>query len=408
MQRWQRNLYVIWVAEALAIVGFSVVFPFLPYYVQELGATSLKEAEMWSGILFASHAVLMGIFAPIWGSLADRYGRKLMVERAMFGGAVLLTAMGFVRNVPQLLFLRALQGCITGTVAAATTLVASGTPRERAGYALGLLQMAMYGGASVGPLLGGLLADAFGYRAAFWVTGALLLVAGLLVLFLVEEQFDPPAKESRTGSGGLWQGLVLVVRSRALLAVFGVRVIMRLGARIVGPVLPLFIQTLLPVGARVASVSGLISSVSAIASAIAAVVLGRFGDRLGYRRVLLACAMGAALFYVPQFFVTTPTQLLVFQAGVGLAMGGTLAMVSAMLAALAPEGRQGAVYGVDASVVSAANAVGPMLGASLAAGLGLRSVFLCAAAVFGLAALGVASLVPRRGQPGHPQRDSVQ
>jgi len=408
MQRWQRNLYVIWVAEALAIVGFSVVFPFLPYYVQELGATSLKEAEMWSGILFASHAVLMGIFAPIWGSLADRYGRKLMVERAMFGGAVLLTAMGFVRNVPQLLFLRALQGCITGTVAAATTLVASGTPRERAGYALGLLQMAMYGGASVGPLLGGLLADAFGYRAAFWVTGALLLVAGLLVLFLVEEQFDPPAKESRTGSGGLWQGLVLVVRSRALLAVFGVRVIMRLGARIVGPVLPLFIQTLLPVGARVASVSGLISGVSAIASAIAAVVLGRFGDRLGYRRVLLACAMGAALFYVPQFFVTTPTQLLVFQAGVGLAMGGTLAMVSAMLAALAPEGRQGAVYGVDASVVSAANAVGPMLGASLAAGLGLRSVFLCAAAVFGLAALVVAGLVPRRGQSGHPQRDSVQ
>jgi len=199
---------------------------------------------------------------------------------------------------------------------------------------------------------------------------------------------------------------VLVVRSRALLAVFGVRVIMRLGARIVGPVLPLFIQTLLPVGARVASVSGLISGVSAIASAIAAVVLGRFGDRLGYRRVLLACAMGAALFYVPQFFVTTPTQLLVFQAGVGLAMGGTLAMVSAMLAALAPEGRQGAVYGVDASVVSAANAVGPMLGASLAAGLGLRSVFLCAAAVFGLAALVVAGLVPRRGQSGHPQRDS--
>jgi DHA1 family multidrug resistance protein-like MFS transporter len=340
--------------------------------------------------------VLMSIFAPIWGSLADRYGRKLMVERAMFGGAVLLAAMGFVRNVPQLLFLRSLQGCLTGTVAAATTLVASGTPRERAGYALGLLQMAMYSGASVGPLLGGLVADTFGYRAAFWVTGALLLVAGLLVLFLVEEQLDPPAKEKGAGSGELWRGLALVVRSRALLAVFGVRVTMRLGTRIVTPMLPLFVQTLLPVGARVASVSGLVSGVGSITGAIAAVILGRASDRLGCRRVLLVCAVGASFLYVLQFFVTTPAQLLVLQAGVGLVMVGTLATVSAMLAARSPEGRQGAVYGVDASAVSAANAIGPMLGASLAAGLGLRSVFLCAAGVFGLAALGVVGLMLRQ------------
>lgn len=398
MQVWQRNLCAIWVAEALALVGFSVVIPFLPYYVQELGTASLEEAEMWSGILFAVPSVLMGIFAPIWGSLSDRYGRKLMVERAMFGGAIILGVTGFVHNVPQLLFMRSLQGCVTGTVAAATTLLASGTPRERVGYALGLLQMAIYGGASVGPLLGGLVADAFGYRAAFWVTGTLLLAAGLLVLFLVEEQFDPPVKERVERSGGLWRGLTLVVRSRALLAVFSVRVMMRLGTRIVTPVLPLFIQTLLPAGGRVASVSGLVTGVSYLASAIAAVVLGRIGDRIGYRRVLLVCAVGASLLYVPQFFVTTAAQLLVLQVGVGLAMGGTLSVVSAMLATMAPEGRQGAVYGLDTSAVSAANAVGPMLGAFLAAGFELRSVFLCAAVVSGLAALGVAGLVPRQAQ----------
>jgi DHA1 family multidrug resistance protein-like MFS transporter len=400
MQVWQRNLWAIWVVEALALVGFNVVVPFLPYYVQELGTASLEEAEMWSGILFAVPSVLMGIFAPIWGFLSDRYGRKLMVERAIFGGAVILAAMGFVRNAPQLLFMRSLQGCVTGTVAAATTLVASGTPRERVGYALGLLQMAIYGGASVGPLLGGLVADAFGYRAAFWVTGALLLVAGLLVLLLVEEQFDPPVKERVDRAGGLWQGLTVVVRSRALLAVFSVRVMMRLGTRIVTPVLPLFIQTLLPAEERVASVSGLVTGVSYLASAIAAVVLGRISDRIGYRRVLLVCAVGASLLYVPQFFVTTPAQLLVLQSGVGVAMGGALATVSAMLATLAPQGRQGAVYGVDASAVSAANAVGPMLGAFLAAGVELRSVFLCAAGIFGLTALGVLVLVPRQMKSG--------
>ncbi|MEJ2211214.1 MAG: MFS transporter [Anaerolineae bacterium] len=164
MEAWKRNLYVIWVAELVAIAGFSVVMPFLPYYVQELGITELHEVELWSGVLFATQAVAMTIAAPIWGSLADRYGRKMMVQRAMFGGAVVISLMGFVDNVWQLAALRALQGTLTGTVPAATTLVASSAPRERSGYALGLLQMAVWTGASVGPLLGGLVADA-------WATG---------------------------------------------------------------------------------------------------------------------------------------------------------------------------------------------------------------------------------------------
>ena len=121
MQKWQRNLYALWVAELVAIAGFTVVIPFLPYYVQELGVTESEQVKLWSGLLFAFHAVAMAIFSPIWGSVADRYGRKLMVERAMFGGAVVMGAMGFVQNVQQLVILRALQGCLTGTIPAATT-----------------------------------------------------------------------------------------------------------------------------------------------------------------------------------------------------------------------------------------------------------------------------------------------
>jgi len=166
MQTWQRNLYILWVAELVAIAGFTVVLPFLPYYVQDLGVTEPEQVEFWSGLLFASHAIAMAIFSLIWGSVADRYGRKMMVERAMFGGAVVMGAMGFVQNVQQLVLLRGLQGCLTDTIAA-TTLVASSVPRQRSGHALGLLQMAVYSGASAGPLLGGLVADHFGYRAAF-------------------------------------------------------------------------------------------------------------------------------------------------------------------------------------------------------------------------------------------------
>lgn len=392
MPGWQRNLYVIWVAEFIAIAGFSVAMPFLPYYVQELGIKDEKQVELWSGLLFSGQAVTMGIFAPIWGSLADRFGRKLMVERAMFAGAVLMAAMGFARSVQELLLLRILQGCLTGTVAAATTLVASTAPRQKAGYSLGLLQMAVYVGASAGPMLGGLVADAFGYRAAFWVTGALIFVGGWLVVFFVREDFQPVQREGSV-TGDFVRGLRLVLSSKALQSAFAVRLLSRLGDRLLVPLLPLFIASLLT-GGKVASIAGLVVGLAAASSAVGAVVLGRVSDRLGQRRVLIVSTLAAAAFYVPQFFVTSVVQLALLQAATGLALGGTIASVSAVMAALAPEGRQGAVYGVDASMVSAANAVGPMAGALIAAAVGLRPTFLLVAGVFVLASLGVARLMP--------------
>jgi DHA1 family multidrug resistance protein-like MFS transporter len=395
LESWKRNLVVIWIAELAAVTGFSVVQPFLPYYVQELGVTDLNQVELWSGALFAAQAITMTIFAPIWGALADRFGRKMMVQRAMFGGAVILAAMGLVHNVQQLVILRAIQGMLTGTVAAATTLVASSAPRERSGYALGLLQMAVWAGASVGPLVGGLVADTWGYRAAFWVTGAILFVSGIITWRFVEEDFRPPAREKGRAQDGFWYGLRLVVRDRGMVALFSVRLSVRMGIRLMGPVLPLFIQSLVPTSTRVASLAGLVSGVGAATSAVGAVTLGRASDRLGYRRVLLVCGLLTAVLFVPQFFVTTPLQLILLQGGVGLAMSGVLASISALLANLAPEGRQGAVYGVDASVVSMANAVGPMLGASVAAGFGLRLPFLATAGALALGAGLAWRFVPR-------------
>ncbi|MBM3134817.1 MAG: multidrug efflux MFS transporter [Chloroflexi bacterium] len=398
MPTWQRNLYVIWVAELVAIAGFSVAMPFLPYYVQDLGITDEAQVALWSGLLFSGQAITMGIFAPIWGSLADRFGRKLMVERAMFAGAILMAAMGFARSVQELLLLRILQGCLTGTVAAATTLVASTVPRHKAGYSLGLLQMAVYVGASAGPMLGGLVADAFGYRVAFWVTGALLFVGGWLVVFFVQEEFQPVRREG-SAAGDFVRGLRLVVSSKSLQAAFAVRLLSRLGDRLLVPLLPLFIASLLT-GGQVASIAGLVVGLAAASSAVGAVVLGRVSDRLGQRRVLIASTLAAAAFYVPQFFVTSVVQLALLQAATGLALGGTIASVSAAMAALAPEGRQGAVYGVDASMVSAANAIGPMAGAMLAAAVGLRPTFLCVAGVFVLASVGVARLMPENCASG--------
>ena len=414
---WQRNLAALWVGELIALAGFSVTLPFLPYYVQELGVTGLEQVAFWAGLLTTAQSTSMALVAPLWGSLADRYGRKMMVVRAMFGGAVIICLMGFSRNVYQLTILRAIQGALTGTASAATTLVAGGTPPERRGFAIGTLQMATYLGHSVGPLLGGLIADSMGYRMTFWVTSGLLLVAGVLVTVLVEERHVPPQAEEEAASRPavadsaerrprLWDGLVMVLHTRALPVVFGVRVLMRVAVRIVGPVMPLYVQQIAAPGAKVASLTGTISGLASATGAVGAVVLGRMGDRIGYRRILVFCGTAATILYALQSQVRTPVQFLVLRVLVGAAMGGILGAVSALLAANAPEGRFGAVYGLNTSVVAGAGALAPMLGAALTATWGLSSAFLGAALLYGVAT-GVAVIVvpAHRAAAGNRERE---
>jgi MFS transporter, DHA1 family, multidrug resistance protein len=398
MQTWQRNLYVIWIAEFTAIIGFSVIQPFIPYFIQDLGVTDLAQVELYSGLSLSVNALTMAVSAPIWGALADRYGRKIMVERAMFSAAVLFAVMGMVQDVQSLLFLRALQGCFTGTITAATTLVATSTPRERAGYALGLLQVAIYVGALVGPMLGGVISDQWGYRAAFDVTSVSLALSGIMVHVLVVENFQPAAQKAQRES--FWQSFRQVLLSPMLVSIFALRLLLRLGERTLQPVLPLFVQTLAPAETKIATVTGLIVGVSAAASAVGAGALGRASDRLGPRPILLFCAFGAALFYLPQFLAADTTQLLIFYSLTGFMIGGTLTSLTTLLAKVAPEGRQGAVYGVDSSVLSLANAMGPMMGAGISVVFGLRPTFLFAAALFVVAGLAVARLLPATPRSG--------
>lgn len=399
---WRRNLYVIWIAEFVSIVGFSAAVPFLPYYVQELGITAPGQAELWSGLLHSLHGLTMGLMAPVWGSLADRWGHKPMVVRAMFGGALLLGAMSAVSNVQQLLVLRTVQGAVTGTVVASTALVAAGTPVEQRGMALGALQMGVYLGASFGPALGGFLADARGYRAPFAVTGALLGLAGVLVVQQVREvrmQSDgrPPV--------AFMDGVRVVVRSPQVLQVFLVRLLVRSSFRSVDPMMPLFVQLLVPTQERLSSLVGVVTSTAMITSAVGSLVIGRYGGRLAARRVLAVCVMASAASYALQATVTSVGQLLVLRSVSGLAMGGILTLLSAALANAAPEGYEGVVFGLGSSVVSAANAFGPLAGAAIAATWGLRSSFAAAAAGFAstvVVVLWQGRSGQRRGTPAGP------
>jgi DHA1 family multidrug resistance protein-like MFS transporter len=386
-----------WFTELVAIVGFAVVIPLLPLYVRDLGVEGEGQVAMWSGAVFSAQAVTMAIFAPIWGALSDRYGRKVMVERAIFAGTVIMALMGLAQSPFQLIVLRAMQGALTGTVTASRALVATSAPKDRAGYALGMLQVAVYVGATAGPLLGGVIADAVGYRTPFFVTSALLLIAATAVAIVVKE----PTRSTRVtvdqdgarshGRQSL-RGRVLnhlrpVLDSAPILAVLGVGVLVRSAARMAQPTLPLFVEAVAPPDARIATITGLIIGASAIGGALGGWRLGGLGDRVGYRRIMIACALGSVAFYAPQSLASKWGWLVPLQLGAGFAMGGILSSMGASLATLSPDGREGLVYGVEATALSIAKAVGPAAGSMVAAWFGLWAPFVGAALVFALGGL---------------------
>src|SRR5437016_13064445 len=136
---WRTSLYVTCVAQGVAMLAFGFILPFLPLYLKEIGVTPESAVVFWSGALVTSTGVSLAIFSPIWGALADRRGRKLMVLRSMLIGGLIIALMGLVQNVEEFLVLRILQGMFTGTIAAATALVAGIVPRERLAWSMGRL-----------------------------------------------------------------------------------------------------------------------------------------------------------------------------------------------------------------------------------------------------------------------------
>src|SRR4051812_11953803 len=170
-ETWEKNLYAVWVAQFLALMGANLVFPFIPFFVKDLGIQDDSDAALWSGVLATATGVTLFISSPLWGSLSDRFGRKNMLLRAYAGATVTITAQAIVQNVWHLLALRALQGGFVGTIPAATALVAGGTPPKRMAYALGLIQMAVFTSQTVGPVIGGVLAALVGFRLTFALGG---------------------------------------------------------------------------------------------------------------------------------------------------------------------------------------------------------------------------------------------
>jgi MFS transporter, DHA1 family, multidrug resistance protein len=391
-QPWRRTLYAVGAGELLAVAGFTTSTPITPFFLQDLGVLDPARLKLLTGLVQALPSLSLVFFAPIWGSIADNYGRKPMLLRALFGGTVVMLLMGMVTAPWQLVVLKTLQGCLTGTVAAATIMVASISPREEVGYGLGLLQMAIFLGASLGPLIGGVIADLLGLRANFYATSLLLLIGGLVIARFAEDNFTPPERR-KSIIASLLPDFRPLARSRALWSLMAVISADQIAGSVVGPFLPLYIQQLNTEATHVGSTTGVIIGLGAVASALAAIIVGRFSYRLGYRRVLIVCMTGVALFIIPQAFVRTPFQLLVLRIASCFFVGGNLPSANALIAQRVETGTQGSIYGISSSIASGSNALGPVIGTSIALAGGYGPVFLTTAGIMAAAGISIGAFV---------------
>ncbi|HTG69213.1 MAG TPA: MFS transporter [Candidatus Udaeobacter sp.] len=376
VEKWKRNLCILYVGQFLAMASTSCVTPFLPLYLQELGLTDSGEVRLWTGIIYGANLLTAFVFSPIWGKLADRYGRKLMIIRSGIGMAVTITLMSFATSPVQLLFLRLLNGMMAGFGPAAIALVATNTPKERSGYALGILHSGAVAGTMCGPLLGGLMADWFGFSAVFLYTGLSIFLAALIVIFFVKEKFE---KKNRKEKMPFLQDFKKIVSRKPIGPLFVSASIIR--SALVGtlPFIPLYVQELTTSRDNLVLLAGITAAAMGVGNMIAAPQLGKLGDKFGSHLVLISAVSGAILFSIPQAFVTELWQLIVLRLLTGACLGGIMPSINTLIRHFAPEGMESRTY----SYVNCAIFFGGMVGATgmgaVSAQFGLPMIFICSA-----------------------------
>ncbi|MBN6188142.1 MFS transporter [Aneurinibacillus sp. BA2021] len=400
MAIWKRNLYILWFAQFMVLAAMNLVIPFLPLFLQhDLGVTDPIAAQQWTGWIFAANFLTAFLVAPLWGKLADKTGRKVMLLRSGLGMSVVTLCMGFVSSPLQLLGLRLLNGLISGFVPAAVALVSTNTPKEKTGYALGLLQSGAVAGTILGPLLGGLLAEWVSFRNIFRVTGLMLFVAALLVLIFVREINKPQPKPAAELLPQQETGLRRLLHTSPLPGLFLTGFLIQFAMMSTNPFMSSYVQELWSGGAFMSLMVGVVISASGITSILFAPLLGKWGDKIGSQYVLLLCLLGTVVFFVPQGLVQSVWPLIVLRFLLGMCIGGLIPSVNNLIRKHAPEGMESQTFAYSTSAMNLGNLLGPVVGGALSGVIGLHGLFFMAATMFLLNAIWVKYTLHRTQTP---------
>jgi DHA1 family multidrug resistance protein-like MFS transporter len=382
MKPWQKNLYTLWLAQLIAALGLSMIIPFLPFYLRDLGVSGKEAVKIWSGFIYSAPFMISAFMQPVWGMLGDRKGRKPMVIRAMLALSLANFLMGFARSASQLLILRFLQGSLSGFVAPSLALMASCAPEEKTGQSLGTLQSSLVTGMVGGPLLGGVLAHFVGYRPLFFGTALFCLISATLVIGLVKEDFVRQEKKDRSS---LSQNLGFVLHSSELRGLLGLLVLVQLSTVIVAPFLSLFVEYLKVSPTQVGLMTGVVFGITGITNAAFAPFWGKKSDRIGSRKILRRSLLGITLLSLPQALVTNIYQLLILRGGLGVFFSGVIPTINTIIRRSTPQNSQGGIFGIFQSGLLLGNMAGPLIGGLFAAFLGIRSIFVISTGIFCIA-----------------------
>ncbi|MGF7188177.1 MFS family permease [Robbsia andropogonis] len=391
---WRRNLAVCVFGSFTTLIAMTLLLPFLPLYVQELGVQEPAAIARWSGLAFGATFFGAAVLSPVWGHLADKYGRKLMMIRASLGMAITMSLLGMVHDVWQLTGLRLLAGILGGYASGSMILVATQTPKARVGWALGTLSSGIMFGNLVGPLIGGVLPKWIGIRWTFIAAGGVIFIAFLATTFLIKE--DPQRRKPKAGketvaSGDQTrlahrkEGWAAIPQKGPVVAMLVTGMLLMFANMSIEPIITLFVAQLVDTS-QVTVVSGLTMSAAALGSVLSASRLGKLADRVGHWRVIIGCMTAAAILLVPQAFVQTAWQLVLLRFMMGLALGGLLPCVASVIRHRVPAHVAGSMLGYSTSSQYAGQVTGPLAGGLIGGALGMRSVFLGTAALMAVSA----------------------
>jgi MFS family permease len=363
---WRRNLLVCLFGSFTTIVAMTLLLPFLPLYVEQLGVSDQAAIVQWSGAAYGATFLSAGFVAPVWGRLADRYGRKLMLIRASLGMAVAISLIGLAQDVYQLVGLRLLTGFLGGYSSGSYLMVATQAPKARSAWALGTLSSGIMAGNLAGPLLGGVLPPIIGVRATFLAAGAVIFIAFLATIAFIREEKRPagPAKAKQIG------GFAAVPNKGPLLAMLFTGMLLMLANMSIEPIITVYVEQ------QVTIVAGLVMAAAALGSILSASRLGKLADRVGHWNVIIGCLAVSALLLIPQAFASAGWQLVGLRFLMGVSLGGLLPCVASVIRHGVPDRVVGTMLGYSTSSQYAGQVAGPLLGGFIGGHFGMRAVFL--------------------------------
>ena len=369
---WRINLWVLCASVVLTSASYTMIVPFLPVYLLELGVSE-QDVAMWSGAVFSISFLVGAIMAPIWGKFADKNGKRLMAIRAGLGLAIVYFLGGIVTDPAQLLGVRILQGFANGFLPASLAIISSSAPKEQLGFSLGIIQTGQIIGGVLGPLLGGSLAHVFGMRASFFVAGVCLLLVTIVVVFLVKE---PAQVEDRHAGSSMLEDIKHAAKNSLLVEMMGLTLLIQLAMMILQPVMTLYIAQLQGDMEGVVLTAGIIFSLGGIAGAVSTPFWGRYGQRSGYFNAMALAFGGAGIFNFLQFFPATVVGFGALQFLVGIFIVGVNPSISATIVNCTEASFRGRVFGFATTAYQIGAMIGPLLGGVIAASMGIQYVFI--------------------------------